>query len=150
MNTKINSIKIFLLCPIPDEQKPINEYINLKKFLNAEKVNKFTKLRYSELNTKTNNTFINFFLKQFKQILINLALIIRWKEIEKRLNLPNILYEEGSWYDSQIWEKPFSMIKNDRLICSQTIKPFLKKNFISLLVFLIFFLTSFSFNFLKV
>ena len=24
-------IKIFLLCPIPDDQKPINEYINLKE-----------------------------------------------------------------------------------------------------------------------
>jgi hypothetical protein len=28
MNT---NIKIFLLCPIPDGQKPINEYINLKE-----------------------------------------------------------------------------------------------------------------------
>ena len=25
------NIKIFLLCPIPDDQKPINEYISLKK-----------------------------------------------------------------------------------------------------------------------
>ena len=25
------NIKIFLLCPIPDDQKPINEYINLKE-----------------------------------------------------------------------------------------------------------------------
>jgi hypothetical protein len=137
MNTKINSIKIFLLCPIPDEQKPMNEYINLKKFLNAEKVNKFTKLQFSELKTKTNDTFVTFSLKELKQIFINFILIVRWKEIEKRLNLPNILYEEGSWYDSQIWEKPFSMIKNDRLISSQTIKPFLKKITFFFLIFLI-------------
>ena len=25
------NIKIFLLCPIPEEQKPINEYISLKE-----------------------------------------------------------------------------------------------------------------------
>ena len=28
MNT---NIKIFLLCPVPDDQKPINEYIGLKE-----------------------------------------------------------------------------------------------------------------------
>jgi hypothetical protein len=30
------NIKTFLLCPVPDDQKPINEYLNLKqnKFLN--------------------------------------------------------------------------------------------------------------------
>ena len=25
------NIKIFLLCPVPEEQKPLNEYINLKE-----------------------------------------------------------------------------------------------------------------------
>ena len=28
-----SNIKIFLLCPIPEGQKPINEYINLKENL---------------------------------------------------------------------------------------------------------------------
>ncbi len=137
MNTKINSIKIFLLCPIPDEQKPMNEYINLKKFLSTEKRNKFTKLQFSAVNTPKNEAQVPFSLQELKQILLNFLLIIRWKEIEKRLNLPNILYEEGSWYDSQIWEKPFFMIKNDRLINSQTVKPFLKKIIFFFSVFLI-------------
>ena len=30
-------------------------------------------------------------------------------------------------YDSQQWEKPFSVIRNERLIVNQKIKPFLKK-----------------------
>ena len=27
----INNIKIFLLCPVPEDQKPINVYIGLKE-----------------------------------------------------------------------------------------------------------------------
>jgi hypothetical protein len=95
MKPTINSIKIYLLCPIPDEQKPITEYINLKKYLNQP--------------------FLSFFF------------LLRWKDIEKRLNDPCVIYEEASWYDGQIWDKPFSIIKNDRLLSTQIIQPFLKK-----------------------
>jgi hypothetical protein len=119
MTQKINSIKIFLLCPIPDDQKPMNEYINLKKYL-------------VEKSKKSISSSFDNFTNDLKQIFINFFLLIRWKEIEKRLSLPSILYEEGSWYDSQIWEKPFSMIKNDRLISTQTVKPVLKKTILFL------------------
>lgn len=144
MNQKINSIQIFLFCPIPDEQKPINEYINLKKFLNPERINKFRKLNFPELNKKTKDNILPFFLKEWNQILLNFLLILRWNEIEKRFNLPNVIYEEGSWYDSQIWEKPFSMIKKDRLINSQTVKPFLKRIFFVFFLFLFFIFLNYS------
>jgi hypothetical protein len=105
MIQKINPIKIFLLCPIPEEQKPIYEYINLKKY--------FLKKIDSQLKQNSQNIFL-FFSRFF--------LIIRWKEIEKRFNQSSLIYEEGSWYDGQIWEKSFSMIKNDRLLNSQIIQ----------------------------
>ena len=48
------NIKTFLLCPVPDEQKPINEYLNLKE-------NKF--LNWGNFDSKKNKNFlISFFL----------------------------------------------------------------------------------------
>lgn len=89
MNQKLTSIKIFLLCPIPEEQKPISDYIQYRNTLG--------------------HSFFNPFL------------FFRWKEIQKRLKEPTVFYEEGSWYDGQIWEKPFSVIKNDRLLSIQKV-----------------------------
>ena len=43
------NIKTFLLCPVPDDQKPINEYLNLKE-------NKF--LNWGNLNTNNNKKFL--------------------------------------------------------------------------------------------
>jgi hypothetical protein len=54
-----------------------------------------------------------------------------------------LFYEEASWYDGQIWEKPFFLIKNDKLISTQKIEPILeeiiKSFFLSLsFLFLVF------------
>jgi hypothetical protein len=107
MNQKINSIKIFLLCPIPDEQKPINDYINFRKY--------FTKISQPKLPLESLNLFL-IILNKIKKQILNSFLIFRWKEIEKRLTQPNIIYEEASWYDGQIWEKNLQIIKNDNLL----------------------------------
>jgi hypothetical protein len=67
--------------------------------------------------------------------------------LQKRFQESRIIYEEGSWYDSQIWEKPFLLIKNDKLIETQKIEPiiqeifrkFLTITYINIFVLLIFF-----------
>ena len=92
MKPQLNSIKIFLLCPIPEEQKPISDYIQYNSFK--------------------------------KELWKNPFLFFRSYEIQKRLKEPTVFYEEGSWFDGQIWEKPFSVIKNDRLLATQKIKFF--------------------------
>ena len=84
---KFNSIKIFLLCPIPEEQKPIADYIQYR-------------------HTKEKGW-------------PNLFFWFQASVTQKRLKEPIVFYEEGSWFDGQIWEKPFSVIKNDRLLASQ-------------------------------
>ena len=154
------NIKTFLLCPVPDDQKPINEYLNLKE-------NKF--LNWGNLNTNKNKkflgtiflTFFSFFsINQFQpfsfatffEILFNTLIIIqfflfviliRWITINQKFQNSRLIYEEASWYDGQIWEKPFFLIKNDKLISTQKIEPILeeiiKSFFISLfLLFLVF------------
>ena len=154
------NIKTFLLCPVPDDQKPINEYLNLKE-------NKF--LNWGNLNSNKNKkflttlflTFFSFFsIIQFKtfsfsnffEILFNtlviiqfflLVILIRWITINQKFQNSRLIYEEASWYDGQIWEKPFFLIKNDRLISTQKIEPILediiKSFFLSLFfLFLVF------------
>lgn len=150
------NIKTFLLCPVPDDQKPINEYLNLKE-------NKF--LNWGSLNSNKNKkflgtvflTFFSFFsisefqifsFKTFFEILFNtliviqfflLVILIRWTTINQKFQNSRLIYEEASWYDGQIWEKPFFLIKNDKLISTQKIEPILEeilKNFFICLFFL--------------
>lgn len=168
-------MKFFLLCPVPENQKPINDYLTLKEeifssFLFNEKKNFFS----IYLNKKiiiffivslffnfSNQSylfleafpFLNFFvfftiLKSFLKSIFftNIFLLIyitifylRWVQLETRLNESRLFYEEGSWYDGQRWEKPFLLIKNDRLLTTQKIKPLFQ-------VFLFFFRGLFNFQ----
>ena len=147
---KMNSnIKIFLLCPVPEDQKPINAYIGLKE----NQLTNWTTLSKKNYEKKLISLFFFFFFLVaffrfssfpdsrylFQWLLINvfvslnllffLVLLVfsRWKQIEKDFNEPRLFYEEASWYDGQIWEKPFSILKNDKLISTQKIKPILQR-----------------------
>jgi hypothetical protein len=144
-----SNIKIFLLCPVPEEQKPINTYIGLKE----NPLTHWTTLSKTNYEKKIISFFLFFFgitslvrfseLKSFffgaEWLLVNLIvsfsllmflLIIifaRWQQLEKDLNEPRLFYEEASWYDGEIWEKPFAILKNDRLLSTQKIKPILQR-----------------------
>ena len=161
------NIKIFLFCPIPDGQKPINEYINYKQnfltnLINSTEKEKnvmkwyfsifffvFSLLIVSHFSfSPLTFIFQNFFLTNIIILLFYLINFIKWKNLQKRFQESRIIYEEGSWYDSQIWEKPFLLIKNDKLIESQKIQPIIQelfRNFLLLIYINIFFLTLFFF-----
>lgn len=89
-----NLVQIFFLCPISEEQKPIQQYIDWKQ----EKIKIFP----------------------FSWIF--------WKELESRFLASYFLYEEASWFDTQIWEKPLLIIRNDRFLQSQN--PFFSTLFL--------------------
>ncbi len=144
-----SNIKIFLLCPVPEDQKPINAYIGLKE----NQLTNWTTLSKKNYEKKLLSFFFFFFLfvsflrissfpdnrYLFEWLLVNffislnllffliLLVFSRWKQIEKDFNEPRLFYEEASWYDGQIWEKPFSILKNDKLISTQKIKPILQR-----------------------
>ena len=97
------NIKIFLLCPIPEDQKPINQYIRFKEssFFNLPTFPKsILKSKLKEFFLKiffflgiinifffsqeVLNTFENIFLTSFSFFFFSLGLIFfRWKEIAK-------------------------------------------------------------------
>jgi hypothetical protein len=115
------NIKIFLLCPVPEDQKPINEYIQLKENDWTNWVI-FSKEQY--LGETVLETLIFAFFGVCFLLVVNFA---RWKQVEIRLNKSRLFYEEASWYDGQIWEKPFAILKNDKLLSSQKIQPILQR-----------------------
>jgi len=169
MNTKM---KIFLFCPIPENQKPINELILLQEnpLLNwiTSSKEKFLKIFFSfsfflfflcfiflfpffSFHFSFSFFLSTFFFFHFFLFLHFFLFFFRWNQIEKRLNDSKIVYEEGSWYDGEIWEKPFSLIKNERLISSQKIQPIIQR--LSLFVLALFFpiiFFSFLFFFYKI
>ena len=145
----INNIKIFLLCPVPEDQKPINVYIGLKEnvltnwttlskknyeqklisiFLSFFLIISLGRIRYfEEVNYLIDWLLFNCFLSFIFLSFLLFVIFYRWKQVEKDFNQPRIFYEEASWYDGQIWEKPFSILKNDKLISTQKIKPILQR-----------------------
>ena len=152
----ISKLKLILLCPVPEDQKPISEYIGLKE----NPLTNWTTLSTKNYNAKLFSLFgtvftilsaLTFQEREFlgdwilSNLLISINVILvlyiviiwRWNEIKKRLNQARLFYEEASWYDGQIWEKPFIILKNDRLLVSQKLEPVLSR-LINTLVFLIY------------
>jgi hypothetical protein len=148
------NIKIFLLCPVPEDQKPLNEYIGIKENPLTNWFS-FTKKNYIKLFLKyylqfsimglilaiffdPKNIIYSSFL--FTIILFNIAFytnIFRWVTIKKGLNNSSLIYEEASWFDTQLWQKPSFIIKNDKLINSQKVKPILKRINKTLFIFIL-------------
>ena len=56
-----------------------------------------------------------------------MAFFFRWNQLKKRFQTSRFFYEEASWYDGQFWEKPVFLLKNDRFVSTQQIRPFLEK-----------------------
>jgi len=153
----ISKLKLILLCPVPEDQKPIVEYIGLKE----NPLTNWTTLSPSNYSMKSLSFFyfnflglsiITFQEKNFlgdwliSNIFISLNLLIalyslviwRWNQVKIRLNKSRLFYEEASWYDGQVWEKPFVILKNDRLLVTQKIDPVLCRltNTLILLIYL--------------
>ena len=150
-------MKIFILCPLADQQKPINEYIQLKEkeiinwtmlseknyiiYISRLYLNLFGLLffilffvtisyvgnRFYLWNSIIGSSFYRetklweIFLtiqKESVVVLLTMFAIVFfiWWEVSKNLKKSHVLYEEGSWYEVQRWEKPMFLIKNDRLL----------------------------------
>jgi hypothetical protein len=134
-------------CPVPKEQQPTNEFIELSK----SKIFSWPKTKISLILVLTKfwiGGFILFMIISsgsifFKTstlkyillsifgslsipILITLRLYLGWNHVFKRLISERVEYEESGWYDGQIWEKPVVLKEKESLIASIEVKPILK------------------------
>jgi len=134
-------------CPVPREQQPTNEFIELSKstFFSWPKTKKslililtkfwiaafvlFIVISSGSIYFKTylvKYILLSFFSSLSIPLLITIRLYLGWNHIFKRLSSERVEYEESGWYDGQIWVKPLVLKEKESLIASIEVKPILK------------------------
>jgi len=134
-------------CPVPREQQPTNEFIELSKskIFSWPKTQKslililikfwvgafilFLVISSGSVYFKTSllkYILLSFFSSLSIPLLISIRLYLGWNHIFKRLISEKVEYEESGWYDGQIWEKPLVLKEKESLIASIEVKPILK------------------------
>ena len=134
-------------CPVPKEQQPTNEFLELSnsQVFGLAKTNKkfsiilvfiwfLAFLIFLVISTGSAyfNTyilkyiFLSFFGSLSVPLLITIRLLLGWNHIYKRLTSEIIEYEESGWYDGQTWIKPIELKEKESLIASIEVKPILK------------------------
>ena len=134
-------------CPVPLEQQPTNEFIELSNSIifSWPKTKKsliivlfkfwvgtfilFLIISSGSIYFKTSilkYILISFFSSLSIPLLISLRLYLGWNHVFKRLNSESVEYEESGWYDGQVWIKPLVLKERESLIASNEVKPILK------------------------
>ena len=144
-------------CPVPKNQQPTNEFIELSK----SKIFSWPKSKISFLfillkfwlgtfllfilissgsvyfETATlKYILLSFFCSLSLPFLLSLRLYLVWYHIFKRLTSEKVEYEESGWYDGQVWIKPVNLKEKESLIALLEVKPILK-NLIQILSIII-------------
>jgi len=134
-------------CPVPIEQQPTNEFIELSKsrIFSWPKTKKslililikfwlgafilFFFVSSGSVYFKTSilkYTLLSFFSSLSIPLLISIRLYLGWNHVFKRLTSEKVEYEESGWYDGQVWMKPLVLKEKESLIASNEVKPILK------------------------
>ena len=134
-------------CPVPLEQQPTNEFIELSKsvIFSWPKTKKslivvlfkfwigtfilFLIISSGSIYFKKSilkYILLSFFSSLSIPFLISLRLYLGWNHVFKRLNSESVEYEESGWYDGQVWLKPLALKERESLIASNEVKPILK------------------------
>ena len=134
-------------CPVPREQQPTNEFIELSKsrIFSWPKTKKtlfyvlikfwivtfilFLIISSGSIYFKTSTlkyVLLSLFSSLSIPILISIRLYLGWNHVFKRLTSERVEYEESGWYDGQVWLKPLVLKEKESLIASIEVKPILK------------------------
>ncbi len=134
-------------CPVPREQQPTNEYIELSKstIFSSPKTKKslalllikfwigafilFIVISSGSIYFRTSilkYLLLSFFSSLSIPLLISIRLYLGWNYVFKRLVSERVEYEESGWYDGQVWIKPIVLKEKESLIASIEVKPILK------------------------
>tara|TARA_B100000902_G_scaffold364727_1_gene384945 strand:- start:1060 stop:1554 length:495 start_codon:yes stop_codon:yes gene_type:complete len=146
-------------CPVPKEQQPTNEFIELSKskIFSWPKSKKsfsiillkfwlgtfliFVVISSGSVYFET-STFkyilLSFFSSLSLPFLFSIRLYLGWKHIFKRLTSEKVEYEESGWYDGKTWLKPVNLKEKESLIALLEVKPILK-NLIQILSLILVF-----------
>lgn len=137
------------VCPVPSEQRPLNEYEALKESwffrwatldiqIYIRKIIWVWVMGWTIAAPVAAASFpvakypVKFLLVSTGGglLLLSLALIrlyLGWTYISSRLTAQQVIYEESGWYDGQSWTKPTEVLARDRLVVSYQIQPIVKR-----------------------
>jgi Conserved in the green lineage and diatoms 27 len=137
------------ICPVPADQRPINEYKSLKEswFFGWSSANFktfilrlgllwgiscFISVPIAAVSFEPAEAFGQFFIATsggaiFLISLILLRLYLGWAYVDRRLHCETVDYEETGWYDGQSWTKPHAELIQDRLISTYQVQPILQR-----------------------
>ena len=134
-------------CPVPREQQPTNEYIELSTSIifSWPKTKKslilvlikfwfgafvlFLVISSGSIYFKSSilkYILLSFFSSLSIPLLVSIKLYLGWNHVFKRLTSERVEYEESGWYDGQVWIKPLILKEKESLIASVEVKPILK------------------------
>ena len=134
-------------CPVPKEQQPTNEFIELSKSKIFSWPKSKTSYYYILLKfwiatfiifvvistgsayfetSRLRYILLSLFSSLSLPFLLSLRLYLGWNHIFKRLTSEKVEYEESGWYDGQIWIKPLNLKEKESLIAQLEVKPILK------------------------
>ena len=137
------------ICPVPADQRPINEYKSLEeswffgwssadfktflvRFGLLWGMGCFISVPIAASSFEPTEAFGRFFLAAnggaiFLISLILLRLYLGWTYVNQRLHCETVDYEETGWYDGQSWTKPHAELTQDRLISAYQVQPTLQR-----------------------
>ena len=143
------------ICPVPKEQRPLNEYKKIKESnnfiwcINGKAI--YVKSLFYMFTSSFILSFLLLMVSSFSftnikyffiysligAIIIMIFLCLRsylgWHYIYSRLMEATVPYEESGWYDGQIWIKPPEVLIQDRLIGTYEIYPGLSRLYLTLI-----------------
>lgn len=152
--------KFLLNCPVPLDQQPMNEYLNLKEsiffFWTAKELKDYIKYTFftalsiysltifliiSSIYQEENISQIDIalYMTIFGGLILSLYFIrlyLGWLYVYNRLLKASVSYEESGWYDGQIWVKTPSILMQDKLVAEYQILPILKRLRLTLMSFI--------------
>ena len=144
-------------CPVPKDQQPTNEFIELSKskiftWPKSKKSFSFILLKFwigsffifvviSSGSVYFETSILRYILLSlFSSLslpfLFSMRLYLGWNHVFKRLTSEKVEYEESGWYDGQIWTKPIKLKEKESLIAFLEVKPILKNliQFLSIII----------------
>tara|TARA_B000000532_G_C18754282_1_gene356795 strand:+ start:163 stop:657 length:495 start_codon:yes stop_codon:yes gene_type:complete len=134
-------------CPVPRDQQPTNEFIDLSKSIiySWPKTKQslilvlikfwlgafilFLIISSGSVNFKSSTLryiLLSLFSSLSVPLLVSIKLYLGWNHIFKRLTSEKVEYEESGWYDGHVWTKPLVLKEKESLIATIEVKPILK------------------------
>ncbi|MEL7035328.1 MAG: CGLD27 family protein [Cyanobacteria bacterium J06592_8] len=137
------------VCPVPPEQRPVNEYQELQEswffsWVTLEWHQYLKKLAWvwawswlvcgpvAAASFPPKEVFGQFLVSGGVGASVFLAFVVTqlylgWSYVRSRLTSSSICYEESGWYDGQTWKKTPEFLAQDRLILTYEVQPLLKR-----------------------